>query len=688
MLLAVGGERPVDEGVGRAEVRRRLEVARLEVERFGERRGRSTPPRRQPRTRRGARAAPRGGTTLARTCASRVEVRPHPLGVDLEPLERAPRGRGGAAREGERAESAGHSACQRAGGALVLLRQRCEQRRRVRAAPAARRRARATRRPGCACAASSRTRRRRLGAPRRPRSGASSTTSSPIFASDAGGDGERGAELGDGTRFVCHGTTGSCEAELLGVAPQHLEAVVAERRERAGRAAELRRRAARAGCASGRVAPRAAPTSQPAAFSPNVVGTACWSSVRPAITVARCVVREPGALAPRRRRVARATSAERVARDEHRGGVEDVLARRAPVDVAGGVASDGVRERADERLDRVPGGAALRRASSPGRSVGVGTPPRSPPRPRLESRRRRASAAASARLGVEHRLRATRGRRPRRGAPPGRRARSNTSDAQRRRSRRSPWRRMSNSSPSSRRARSASTASSTADEDRVLCVRLLLVGEVHPRQHRLQQAAGEHQHSRCGAWPSTRPGLHVTNEKRPSSSQPERPHPKSAAIAPVLVGLPDLDHRVRHRLARAVEHAPADRTTPVRATSSFAAASQSPIEKNGPTVCDGRRAASVSIGVVGRPAEDDVELGSRAPTPARSSRGRSAQTSRSRAFGSRTDWKIGSYSNSGSPGKYICVTSRCVNARPKSEKWMCAGRHAFGVVAATGTRRA
>ena len=33
--------------------------------------------------------------------------------------------------------------------------------------------------------------------------------------------------------------------------------------------------------------------------------------------------------------------------------------------------------------------------------------------------------------------------------------------------------------------------------------------------------------------------------------------------------------------------------------------------------------------------------------------------------------------NSGSPGKYIWVTSRSVNARPKTEKWMCDGRHAF-----------
>src|SRR6266545_1408486 len=52
-------------------------------------------------------------------------------------------------------------------------------------------------------------------------------------------------------------------------------------------------------------------------------------------------------------------------------------------------------------------------------------------------------------------------------------------------------------------------------------------------------------------------------------------------------------------------------------------------------------------------------------------------TSSARDFGSRTELKIGSYGNSGSPGKYICVTSRWVNSRPKTEKWMCAGRHAF-----------
>ena len=51
---------------------------------------------------------------------------------------------------------------------------------------------------------------------------------------------------------------------------------------------------------------------------------------------------------------------------------------------------------------------------------------------------------------------------------------------------------------------------------------------------------------------------------------------------------------------------------------------------------------------------------------------------RSRALRSGTELKIGSWAKSGSPGKYICVISRWVNARPNSEKWMCAGRQAFG----------
>jgi hypothetical protein len=52
-------------------------------------------------------------------------------------------------------------------------------------------------------------------------------------------------------------------------------------------------------------------------------------------------------------------------------------------------------------------------------------------------------------------------------------------------------------------------------------------------------------------------------------------------------------------------------------------------------------------------------------------------TSRWRARSSGTDCMIGSKGNSGSFGKYICVTSRDWNDVPNSEKWMCAGRQAL-----------
>ena len=88
------------------------------------------------------------------------------------------------------------------------------------------------------------------------------------------------------TRFVCQGTSGSLQAELLGEPPQDLEALIVQRRERSGRAAELHREPVVADPRQPRLRLEHA-TSQPAAFSPNVVGTACCSSVRPAITVAR-----------------------------------------------------------------------------------------------------------------------------------------------------------------------------------------------------------------------------------------------------------------------------------------------------------------------------------------------------------------------------------------------------------------
>ena len=82
-----------------------------------------------------------------------------------------------------------------------------------------------------------------------------------------------------------------------------------------------------------------------------------------------------------------------------------------------------------------------------------------------------------------------------------------------------------------------------------------------------------------------------------------------------------------------------------------------------------------------RAAQHDVPAVRERPLRLGGARGRTRRSSARAPAGSRTELKIGSWPNSGSPGKYICVTSRCVNARPNSEKWMCAGRHALRVVA-------
>ena len=97
-------------------------------------------------------------------------------------------------------------------------------------------------------------------------------------------------------------------------------------------------------------------TSQPAAFNPNVVGTACCSRVRAAIGVDRWA--PPARQGSRTRVELGENQVERAPRDEHRRGVHDVLARRAPVDVAGCVAAHVLSQRAYERLrgasDRAP----------------------------------------------------------------------------------------------------------------------------------------------------------------------------------------------------------------------------------------------------------------------------------------------------------------------------------------------
>ena len=109
---------------------------------------------------------------------------------------------------------------------------------------------------------------------------------------------------------------------------------------------------------------------------------------------------------------------------------------------------------------------------------------------------------------------------------------------------------------------------------------------------------------------------------------------------------------------------------------------RSPIERYGPAVWEGvRPSASVmcgsSSGVASRPPRTMSQRNPSAWSGSVSSRSK-LLTRRLRAASSRTELKIGSNGKSGSSGKYICVIRRSVKARPKSEKWMCAGRHAFG----------
>ena len=76
------------------------------------------------------------------------------------------------------------------------------------------------------------------------------------------------------------------EAEFLCVDADDLEGVVPERGEvPAAPPSCAARRSSRTDASRRRASTTA--TSQPAAFSPNVVGTACWRSVRAAIGVER-----------------------------------------------------------------------------------------------------------------------------------------------------------------------------------------------------------------------------------------------------------------------------------------------------------------------------------------------------------------------------------------------------------------
>ena len=293
-------------------------------------------------------------------------------------------------------ESAGHSACQAPAARSCSCR------------PAVRRpafactiRAQARRgrpRPGCACAASTTSRRRPPRRPRRPRSARAGRRRARSSRRRPRPRRARRPARATGPRWTCHGTTGSS-----GRAPKaQPRAAIAE-----DRASPPGPRAARAG-ARQRDARRASTTrDEPAGrLQPERVGTACWSSVRPAIGVERCAsasaahaAAAPSSSASTSVRAFRATSIAAVSRMSWL-----VAPRWAP--------GSPLPQRARERHDRV-----RRRRGPPRRARrcrrargGRRRRPRRRPSPARARARRRASPRA--------RLR----RRPPRGAAPARRS--------------------------------------------------------------------------------------------------------------------------------------------------------------------------------------------------------------------------------------------------------------------------
>ena len=168
-------------------------------------------------------------------------------------------------------------------------------------------------------------------------------------------------------------------------------------------------------------APRASttPTSQPAALSPNVVGSACCSSVRAGHQRVAVLVARAARTRRRRRRAPSTISAERArARRASPRVSSDVLARRAAVDarVAGRLAQrrderrrPGCRRARPPRAERRRGRSAASHAAAIAAAASAGiTPGRAPRAARERAPRRRASPAArprrttASRSGVGH----------------------------------------------------------------------------------------------------------------------------------------------------------------------------------------------------------------------------------------------------------------------------------------------
>ena len=537
-------------------------------------------------------------------------------------------------------ESALHSACH-APAARSMLVVAAREERRLRVHERARTRARARPAPGCClCGIVEEAPPVAARTPRRPRSGRGGRRRGRSSQPPARRRRARPRAPQTGPRCTCQGSVGSARPELGRVQAQHLRPALAERRERAGGAAELRGQHERVETLA-RVEDGDEPAGGLRARTSSAPPAAAASGA--AIGVARCASAsvahrgsEPGELL--------VEEPERPLRDEHRRGVEDVLARRPVVRVRRLPRARAAHGRAARRGCRPP--ALLRTARRRRRATR---------RTRSRRRRRRtarasassASSMPSSHAGVRDRVAELLGHEERR-----RRSSMREEDG-------GVVALHADIEPQCRPLRARRTSVSSAGGHAVASSGEYIRVSWWRRSPRANTVT-----SRCGASRGTR------NEKSALRARPAPP-PTPAGRVPKL-DEPVLDPRRRGRRG-------AGRRNSIPAgSSSFSGRRPRPMAKKGPTVCEGVLTAAPAASCRRRRGRARRPTRTRAPTRAASARGRTARRAAARERGSRTELKIGSYGNSGSPGKYICVTSRCVNRRPKSEKWMCAGRQAFG----------
>src|SRR5688572_3403138 len=214
-----------------------------------------------------------------------------------------------------------------------------------------------------------------------------------------------------------------------------------------------------------------------------------------------------------------------------------------------------------------------------------------------------------------------------------------------------------------------------------------LVREVHAGVQRLEEPAREHgdldagcrtfrgaRHQRLDAIGAVLAGLDASQAVRPRGACRGRRRLSQGRK------LPRFDEGVGERLAGAIEEATEenDRLAGFREAHLLAVGpAQGLVEKR----ADGLRRRALHgytpKGVDFAPLSTmSYRYPSASPSTLLSSA--SAQTRRLRPSPSGTLLYTGSSASSGSPGKYICVMRRCTGALPRSEKWMCAGRHANG----------